>query len=133
MNCKEENCLCQKGCEILGECVVGHELVKDYVESFRSMVIQVPPGKRRLKKILRILEAIKPYKVHAYQHERYYGLKTFDGIDLDSDGVSKKLLRPQKNHKNSYARKKRNEILQVLMGLEKPLTRRQLIKLDSQQ
>lgn len=130
MNCPEKECLCAKACEILGECVLHQPVIVDYQESFKSMIVPFQ-GKKRLKKIVRILEAIRPHKVHIHQLNRYWGLKTYEGLDLDNDGVPKRMIRRQMGFKNAAARLLRNEILMVLMDLKKPLKRKQLIKLNS--
>lgn len=67
MNCTEENCICRRACEILGQCVMQHQLVTPYAASFKTMV--VTGDTHRFKKIVRILEALQPTKFEK-KHKR---------------------------------------------------------------
>lgn len=90
MNCKEESCLCQKACEILGECVMGHDLVKDkyYESSFKEIVLQTKKGNRRFKKICRIFLALRPTSQHKYEKRNIKARKIKDAEILQELGVS---------------------------------------------
>lgn len=121
MNCSECKCICPDACGILKECVLGHELVKDHAVNFKEMVLEVDE-RRRLKRVRKILEALKPYKVSQYQIDRHWGLMMYEGIDLDNPEKSniepkelKRHLKKQLSYKNSYIKSTNKEILNRLM------------------
>lgn len=121
MNCSECKCICPDACGILKECVLGHELVKYHAVNFKEMVLEVDE-RRRLKRVRKILEALKPYKVSQYQIDRHWGLMMYEGIDLDNPEKSniepkelKRHLKKQLSYKNSYIKSTNKEILNRLM------------------
>lgn len=113
MECSEKKCLCPATCELLGECVMGHPVVKDYSDGFRLLLLETVPEKR-MKKVRLVLEALRPYKVSQYKMDRYWGLKTWEGIDLDKPNAPEKCLKKQLKHKDGAIKKKRKAVIEML-------------------
>lgn len=68
MICLAKNKLCYhaKACDILGECVISHELVKN-MPSFENDLAEHQSKTSRIRYILKVLQAKKPDKVPAEQ------------------------------------------------------------------
>lgn len=68
MICQAKNKLCYhaKACDILGECVISHELVKN-ISAFESDLSKCQSKTSRMRYILKVFQAKKPDKVSAEQ------------------------------------------------------------------
>ena len=120
MSCSECKCICPSACDILAGCFFEHELIKPYKENVKILLEDLPEYKIP-KKIVRILEALRPPRVSHFQIERYWGLLKHGIIDLDvpeKSGLSEKEIRLhlkiQRSFKRKLQRSNRKELLDLL-------------------
>jgi hypothetical protein len=113
MGCPETKCLCPGACNILGECVMMHQLIKGHQDNFRAMILAVNETKRP-RQIIRIFEALQPSRVNHFQVNRYWGYKVYQGIDMDKPGCPKYILKLQRSYKRKESREARSVILKRL-------------------
>lgn len=117
MDCKDCKCICLSACNVLGECVLGHELIKRKLNKFKENVLEVTEN-RRCRRIVRIFEALNPSKVSHFQIERHWGLMMSGVIDLDNPEKSNLTAKEIKKHlvtQRSYKRKQKRADRKIIL------------------
>lgn len=120
MDCSENKCLCPTACNILDECVMGHELAQKYPVKFKETVMQ-SKEEQRIGKIIELFQALKPPKVSGFKIGRYFGLRNWESINLDKDGAPKRHLKKQATYLDKENNDKIADTISDLIG-EQPET-----------
>lgn len=100
-------------CTVNGGCIVEHELFTGVKQSIVLQITMTTPAKREAK-IIELLSAIKPPKVHGHHIRRFGEFKKKRKINLDKHKIPKNIREHHEGFMNKQVLKHRKRVLHSL-------------------